>query len=216
MTIPEERLDELDVHLNLQEQIAGPDHSAMVPIATVKMLISAARRLNAAEAERDAEKERNRDLWQSLRNIKWTLGVDDIDDRSAVFFVERLKAERDALQSEMEDYKATVDKVNFERVQELSAHVERLRKAVNGLLQCPDVADSDYKDEETHRAEREARQALAATPAQSLAAVRREERERCAKVAENGGKYDTPRTASEVGICKRIATDIRNLENGDE
>lgn len=33
-------------------------------------------------------------------------------------------------------------------------------EALRGLLSCPDIADNDYKDEETHEAERIARAAL--------------------------------------------------------
>lgn len=37
---------------------------------------------------------------------------------------------------------------------------KRLRAAVRSLLDCPDIADNDHKDEETHAAERFARAAL--------------------------------------------------------
>ena len=40
------------------------------------------------------------------------------------------------------------------------AECEGLRAAIRGLLDCPDIADNDYKDEETHAAERQARAAL--------------------------------------------------------
>lgn len=43
---------------------------------------------------------------------------------------------------------------------DLEAENARLRGALRGLLDCPDIADNDYKDEETHAAERAARALL--------------------------------------------------------
>ena len=42
----------------------------------------------------------------------------------------------------------------------LEARAAELEKAVQALLDCPDIADNDYKDEETHAAERLARATL--------------------------------------------------------
>ncbi len=42
----------------------------------------------------------------------------------------------------------------------LRARVEELEGAVRDLLDCPDIADNDHKDEETHAAERRARKTL--------------------------------------------------------
>lgn len=47
------------------------------------------------------------------------------------------------------------------RIAALEAQLAEARKALRGLLDCPDIADNDYKDEETHAAERAARRALA-------------------------------------------------------
>lgn len=42
----------------------------------------------------------------------------------------------------------------------LSVRNEELERALRALLDCPDIADNDHKDEETHAAERRARAAL--------------------------------------------------------
>lgn len=39
------------------------------------------------------------------------------------------------------------------------ARIAELEAAIRGLLDCPDIADNDHKDEETHAAERAARRA---------------------------------------------------------
>lgn len=44
--------------------------------------------------------------------------------------------------------------------EQAAMEIERLRLVLRGLLDCPDIADNDYKDEETHAAERAARKAL--------------------------------------------------------
>lgn len=46
------------------------------------------------------------------------------------------------------------------KVAELEADKARLSEALRTLLDCPDIADNDHKDEETHAAERVARAAL--------------------------------------------------------
>lgn len=45
-------------------------------------------------------------------------------------------------------------------IQSQAARIVELEAAIRGLLDCPDIADNDYKDEETHAAERAARRAL--------------------------------------------------------
>jgi hypothetical protein len=47
-----------------------------------------------------------------------------------------------------------------EAVAEKDAEIARFRAAIQSLLDCPDIADNDHKDEETHEAERKARAAL--------------------------------------------------------
>ena len=42
----------------------------------------------------------------------------------------------------------------------LLARIAELEAGLRGLLDCPDIADNDYKDEETHAAERVARSLL--------------------------------------------------------
>lgn len=42
----------------------------------------------------------------------------------------------------------------------LSARCGEMERALRALLDCPDIADNDHKDEETHAAERTARAAL--------------------------------------------------------
>jgi len=45
-------------------------------------------------------------------------------------------------------------------IQSLVARIAELEAGLRGLLDCPDIADNDYKDEETHAAERVARSLL--------------------------------------------------------
>jgi hypothetical protein len=45
-------------------------------------------------------------------------------------------------------------------IQSLVARIAELEAGLHGLLNCPDIADNDYKDEETHAAERVARSLL--------------------------------------------------------
>ncbi len=45
-------------------------------------------------------------------------------------------------------------------IQSLVARNAELETGLRGLLDCPDIADNDYKDEETHAAERRARSLL--------------------------------------------------------
>jgi hypothetical protein len=45
-------------------------------------------------------------------------------------------------------------------IQSLVARIGELEAGLHGLLNCPDIADNDYKDEETHAAERRARSLL--------------------------------------------------------
>lgn len=45
-------------------------------------------------------------------------------------------------------------------IQSLVARNAELEAGLRGLLDCPDIADNDYKDEETHAAERVARSLL--------------------------------------------------------
>ncbi len=45
-------------------------------------------------------------------------------------------------------------------IQSLAARNAELEAGLRGLLDCPDIADNDYKDEETHAAERVARSLL--------------------------------------------------------
>ena len=45
-------------------------------------------------------------------------------------------------------------------IQPLVARIAELEAGLRGLLDCPDIADNDYKDEETHAAERVARSLL--------------------------------------------------------
>lgn len=47
-----------------------------------------------------------------------------------------------------------------DRADRAEAALAEARKALRGLLDCPDIADNDYKDEETHAAERAAHRAL--------------------------------------------------------
>lgn len=51
--------------------------------------------------------------------------------------------------------------------QRFSDRIERMEKAIRLLLDCPDIADNDDKDEETHAAERFARAALHSEQEQS-------------------------------------------------
>ena len=46
------------------------------------------------------------------------------------------------------------------RITSDATRIAELRKAIRALLDCPDIADNDHKDEETHAAERLARKAL--------------------------------------------------------
>lgn len=45
-------------------------------------------------------------------------------------------------------------------IQSLAARNAELEMGMRGLLDCPDIADNDYNDEETHAAERVARSLL--------------------------------------------------------
>lgn len=45
-------------------------------------------------------------------------------------------------------------------IQSQAARISALEAAIRGLLDCPDIADNDHKDEETHAAERAARSLL--------------------------------------------------------
>lgn len=45
-------------------------------------------------------------------------------------------------------------------IQSQAARIAELEAAIRGLLDCPDIADNDHKDEETHAAERAARAIL--------------------------------------------------------
>ena len=45
-------------------------------------------------------------------------------------------------------------------IQSLTARIAELEAGIRGLLDCPDIADNDHKDEETHVAERAARSLL--------------------------------------------------------
>lgn len=60
--------------------------------------------------------------------------------------------------TEKESFQKYVD-ANEARI-EAEAQRDEALKALRGLLGCPDIADNDYKDEETHVAERAARHAL--------------------------------------------------------
>lgn len=45
-------------------------------------------------------------------------------------------------------------------IQSQAARIAELEAGIRGLLDCPDIADNDHKDEETHVAERAARALL--------------------------------------------------------
>ena len=73
--------------------------------------------------------------------------------------VERLRAIR-AIYIKRHPYTASVAGDAIVATQSLAAHNAELDAGLRGLLDCPDIADNDHKDEETHAAERVARSLL--------------------------------------------------------
>ena len=127
-TISEERLNELEVHLNVQEQIAGPAHSAMIPIADVQALVVAARERNELEAENAA-----------LKDVNWDISYPDGESLAT------LKAERDALKEETRLAKSRLHQEHLRhddavrREQALRADNAALREALRIVNRCLDT-----------------------------------------------------------------------------
>lgn len=73
--------------------------------------------------------------------------------------VERLQERATVMETLSPDF-ASACREAASLIQSLTARIAELEAAIRGLLDCPDIADNDFKDEETHAAERAARALL--------------------------------------------------------
>ena len=141
-----EKLDELEVHLNLQEHIAGTSHSAMIPIANVKSLVAAARERNELVAERDVLKEQIQDF-------------EKYGDMTTQHLISEIKKEE--RQVELAD----------EEIDALTAQVARLREA---LIDAKAGIEHGVTEHQRIYKLNKIDKALTATPANSLTKLRKE------------------------------------------
>lgn len=88
----------------------------------------------------------------------------DRDNRTPEQKKTDIRAALDVLQNYVSDDGKLDARSLTNRLRDLEAENERLREAVRLLLCCPDIADNDHKDEETHSAERFARATLPQEP----------------------------------------------------